>query len=160
MMNKLYLVMFLFASFLFSCSSDDPDVEKEEDIAEKIIGGWQLDRIRVEGPDCKLIFGDNVPEEYLADEEGCATPNEILGNASRCVNVIFSADGEGTFLWSEITSQEDAPITYTIVDNEVEYCFEGSFCSSSYSLVNGNLESVAELRLDQVCNAVFVLRPK
>ena len=157
-MNKMYLLMFLIVSFLFSCSGDESGVESG--FAEEIIGRWQLDRIRVEGADCQTIFGVDVPEGYLADAEGCASPDEILGNASRCIIVDFKVNGEGLFLWSEITGREDAPITYTIMNDEIKYCFVGSSCSGSYALVGGNLESVVELRLDQECNAIFVLRPK
>lgn len=157
-MNKIYLLMFIGLAFLCSCSDDES--EMSIDFAEEIIGGWQLNMIRVAGADCTAVFGADVPEMYLADEEGCARPTEILGNALRCVNVEFMANGVGMFLWSEITEREDEPINYTITNDEIEYCFDGSFCSGSFKLVGNQLESATELRLDQDCSAVFVLRRK
>jgi len=83
-----------------------------------------------------------------------------LGNASRCVNIELMEGGVGKFLWSEITGGEDADITYTVENNEFEYCFVDSFCSGSFVLVDDNLESAVELTLDDDCSAVFVLRRK
>jgi len=72
----------------------------------------------------------------------------------------FRANGEGTFLWSEITGQQDAPITYSIENDEIKYCFVGSACSGTYKLVGNNLESISELGFDLECNAIFVLKRK
>lgn len=157
-MTKLSFLSFICVFFFLSCSDDDSD--NGSDLADVIVGGWQLERIRVEGVDCKLMFGNSVPEEYLADEEGCASPTEISGNAKRCVNVEFKENGEGLFLWSEISGQQDAPITYSIVNNEVRYCFVGSACSDYYKLVGENLETEVDLTLDQECSAIYVLRRK
>lgn len=146
--------------FAFLCSCSDDESEMRVDFAQEIIGGWQLDMIRVEGVDCQNVFGADVPEMYMADQNGCAKPEEILGNALRCVNVEFMANGVGMFLWSEITEREDGIINYTITNDEIEYCFDGSFCSGSFRLVGDQLESINELRLDQDCSAVFVLKRK
>ena len=152
-MKKVY-ALFICLISLFSCAEDGSDLN------EAIIGSWQLERIRVEGTDCQLVFGADVPAEYLANEEGCTTPTEILGNSKRCVNVEFMANGEGFFLWSEISGQQDAPITYTVDDNGLRYCFVGSACSGTYEIIGNKLESVTELRLDEDCSAVYVLRKK
>jgi len=155
-MKISYLLLFVFSVFLFSCSSEDPDIT----LAASLIGEWQLETIRVDGVDCKTNFGSNVPEEYLADEEGCAVALEVLGNSSRCINIDLRADGIGTFLWSEITGGEDAEITYTVENGEFEYCFEGSSCSSGYSLVGDKLESKLDVVFDGECSVTYVLKRK
>ncbi|NNE15674.1 MAG: hypothetical protein HKN51_11895 [Saprospiraceae bacterium] len=153
--------LLLLSILFFSCSDNNPDMgDINNEFVEKILGGWQLERIRVEGADCKFLFGDDVPDEYLADEVGCAKPLEILGNASRCINLEFMADGQATFFWSEFSSQSDANITYEIVDNEVRYCLVSSSCSGFYRLVGNNLETESELTLDDDCSAIYVLRRK
>lgn len=142
---------------LVSCTDDSDDVGQS--LTEQLIGLWQLEEIRVEGGDCKLLYGPSSPDEYIADATGCARPTDILGNAERCINVRFNSDGTGVFRWSVINgSMEDAPISYTIRDNEVRYCFGSSFdCSSYYQFIDGRLESRSSLTLDRDCDAVFVL---
>ena len=154
-MGRPFFFLIILVFILFSCSDDG-----SSDFEEKIIGGWQLDNIRVEGADCKLLFGEDVPQMYLADADGCASPDEILGNASRCINLEFMADGQGLFLWSIISGQQDAQITYTINNDEIRYCFVGSSCSDFFRLVGDKLENEVELSLDQDCKAIFVLRSK
>lgn len=156
-MRKACLLL-LMIPILFSCSDNDPD--SGVNLADEIIGGWILEVIRVEGPDCTTFVGVDFTEEYWADEEGCAVPVEVLGNAARCVNIDLQADGEGIFLWSEITGQEDATIDYTTDNNEFEYCFEGSFCSGAFTLVGDKLESSLNLGLDDECYVVYVLKRK
>jgi len=168
-MKTIARLNYLLLTCLFlglGCSGDDPgDEGNKEEVVEglteaDVIGGWQLDRIRVEGADCQTLFGVNVPEVYEADSVGCATAFEILGNASRCVNLDLMAGGEGLYLWSEVTGGEDAAITYEFLEDGVRYCFMGSSCSGVYKLVGDKLELTSELGLDEVCNAVFVLKRK
>ena len=94
----------------------------------------------------------------VADAEGCTIASP-LGNAKRCINLEFRAGGEGTFFWSEFSSTLDAPMTYNIEDDAVEYCLAGS-CSGLFSFVGDKLESAGDLRLDQDCKAIYVLRRK
>ncbi len=157
---KLWKLLFLaITSIFFACSGDD-DSDSGPDFQEVIIGKWQLEMIRIEGPDCQAIFGPDVPLVYPADEVGCAVPEEILGNAKRCNNVEFRPNGEGTFFWSVVGGSEDVEITWTINNDELEYCSEGPFCNGPYTLVNNRLQSSNELRLDQTCRAVYVLIKK
>lgn len=155
-MRKVSVLILLPIFFLFSCSSDEPDIKS------LIVGGWQLERIRVEGSDCKAIFGSDVPAFYLADDTGCASPTEILGNARRCMNIELNENGQGFFLWSAIhEGVDDAPITYTVENGEMEFCAEQFVCNGPFILVGDNLESATlPLRFDQDCNTVYVLRPK
>lgn len=148
-MNKMYFFMFFCVLFFASCSGDSLS---EEDV----IGGWQLEKIRVEGADCAAVFGAGVPDEYLANDSSCAKPTEVLGNASRCINFDIRANGEGTFLWSEINGGTDFPLTYTIENGEFIYCLDLT-CSGAFKLIDGKLENRVELRLDDDCSAVFVL---
>jgi len=144
-------IICLFALFA-SCSDGG------EDLMNEVAGVWILEKIDVEGADCAKVFGQDIPSEYLADERGCAKPLEIQGNASRCIHFDLNADGTGTFLWSDINGGENAPITYEIVDDTFEYCFEGFTCSGGYKLIQGKLESAVDLRLDESCQAVYILR--
>lgn len=157
-MRTVYLFV-LTTILLIACSDDDS--QSGGNIEDEIVGTWILERIEVEGPDCQLLFGPNIPTEYLADEKGCARPTEIQGNSRRCINVVFNEDGTGTFLWSEISSGgEDAPITYSIENDQVEYCFEQFTCSGEYELINGKLQAKVELHFEQTCRAVYILRKR
>lgn len=154
MKRSIYL-LYAFALILVSCSSE----ESESNFEEEILGKWQMEKIRVVGADCKLIYGMDVPDEYLADTLGCARPVEIYGNSQRCINVEFRPDGVGTFFWSEINGQEDWDITYSIENDGISFCLAGaSSCSNYYKLVNGKLETTIDLTLDQDCSANWVLR--
>ena len=154
-MKNLLLLCTMVSLFSISCSSDDSNLEDD------LLGGWILETIRVEGPDCQSIFGANVPAEYLADAEGCAVPLEVLGNAKRCVNIELMAGGTGLFKWSEINGAEDEAITYTIEDGVMEYCSGNFACGGEYVFVGDKLEAESvSLRIDQTCYVVYVLRRK
>jgi hypothetical protein len=154
-MKKLILSCLLVTILFNSCI--DELKEDENALSKIIVGKWKLEKIKVEGADCQTIFDPTTPSEYIADEKGCAQPKEIQGNAKRCINVQLDEGGTGKFLWSEISNNLDAPITYTITNGIFEYCFEGSVCSSEYVLVGDKLEGKVELRLEEDCRAVYVL---
>ena len=48
-MKNLYLLLVLTSLIFSACSS--------EDLESDLVGGWILEKIRVEGPNCQSIFG-------------------------------------------------------------------------------------------------------
>ena len=78
------------------------------------------------------------------------------------MNLELNDGGEGFFLWSAIhDGVEDTPITYNIINDEMEYCTEPFICNGPFVLVGDNLESATiPLRIDQDCRVVYVLRQK
>lgn len=163
-MKNLSLFGCLILCIFFSCSDSnkEDDMAAQEDITAKIIGRWKMDHVRIEGSGCKIKYPGSL-DLYEADSVGCVGLSEISGSTQYCVNVELRANGEGTFLWSEVDEEKpDAEITYDINDeNKVRYCFVGSLCSDYYALIDGKLEYEEDITFDtdNPCFGYWVLTP-
>lgn len=119
-----YLLSLLILIGLFACK------DKEETLAEKIIGTWKLETIAINA----CPNASNNLAAVMADADGCAT----LNSTTICQSVEFKTDGTVTNNSSldGVTEIQNRSYTVNEISNEVISCDDNGECGTVLVLDN------------------------